>query len=341
VLGVASPGYAQGENQALRERFLRESPEKWRQYLAAAARLQGTDEFITHETEKGKDTRVSRQGVDEVKQCGDWSYLKWVELAPVPKGIPVATGQLVNSKYTAVVRQKVKDGGWLLEDLNLVSRNDGGRPAKADQLGRMALNSLASLLWVERQMLPDVVRNPTFSLKGVAPADKDPKLVRIAFSVNRPPVDWKDAPREAPRMQGWLILDPNHHWIITEGQLNLVYLGEIPGDLKFRSEFREGRDGAAIPTRMIKHLFLPEVERKEEEEHRFSLVAQDAVPEFEFSLSTFGLPEPVGVTFPRPTPWYLWFAGGGIGSLIAGLGLYTLAQRRRLSKAASENAGPK
>ena len=36
-------------------------------------------------------------------------------------------------------------------------------------------------------------------------------------------------------------------------------------------------------------------------------------PEPEFRLSHYGLPEPQGVTWPKPTPWYIYFIGVGVG----------------------------
>ena len=53
------------------------------------------------------------------------------------------------------------------------------------------------------------------------------------------------------------------------------------------------------------------------------------VPDSEFTLSAFGLPEPVGVEWGRKTPVYVWlFLAAGVLGVLA-LGLRWLAHRRR------------
>ncbi len=52
------------------------------------------------------------------------------------------------------------------------------------------------------------------------------------------------------------------------------------------------------------------------------------VPDEEFRLSHYGLPEPNGVVWPRPTPWYLWIIGAGVVCLIASAYLWKRVARR-------------
>jgi hypothetical protein len=44
-------------------------------------------------------------------------------------------------------------------------------------------------------------------------------------------------------------------------------------------------------------------------------------PDEEFTLSAFGLPEPRGLEWKKPTRWYLWLAVGGSVCLICGASL--------------------
>ncbi|MBA2227964.1 hypothetical protein H0921_17535 [thermophilic bacterium 2918] len=50
--------------------------------------------------------------------------------------------------------------------------------------------------------------------------------------------------------------------------------------------------------------------------------------EREFTLSAFGLPEPVGVEWERPVRWYLWLMLAGMVCLVAGGVFYWLSRRR-------------
>lgn len=53
-----------------------------------------------------------------------------------------------------------------------------------------------------------------------------------------------------------------------------------------------------------------------------------AFPQSDFTLSAFGLPEPYGVVWKTPTPWYLWFIGSGIAFLAVGWYLRRRVRRR-------------
>jgi len=70
-----------------------------------------------------------------------------------------------------------------------------------------------------------------------------------------------------------------------------------------------------------------ESSREEEALTVFDYFEQEAVPEVEFSLTAFGLPEPVGISFQQPTRWHLWFALAGVGALALALGLYKWSRR--------------
>jgi hypothetical protein len=60
----------------------------------------------------------------------------------------------------------------------------------------------------------------------------------------------------------------------------------------------------------------------------FQLMERDGIPESEFTLSAFGLPEPVELQGPRSqTRWYLWAGVAGILCLALGAGLRWRAQR--------------
>jgi hypothetical protein len=60
----------------------------------------------------------------------------------------------------------------------------------------------------------------------------------------------------------------------------------------------------------------------------------DSVPDSEFTLSAFGLPEPAGETVKKPIPFYVWILiGAGVCAALA-LGFRYLARRARLKPAA-------
>ncbi len=52
------------------------------------------------------------------------------------------------------------------------------------------------------------------------------------------------------------------------------------------------------------------------------------LPEYEFTVSAFGLEEPFGITWERPTPWWIYFGLIGGGCLV-GFVLIGVFLRRR------------
>ncbi|HEY1487878.1 MAG TPA: hypothetical protein VGF84_17360 [Micromonosporaceae bacterium] len=64
-------------------------------------------------------------------------------------------------------------------------------------------------------------------------------------------------------------------------------------------------------------------------------------PEREFTLTTFGLPEPVGVVWETPTPRYVWWLIAAAGFLVLAVGFRYLARRRaRLDGGSSSPRSP-
>ena len=55
------------------------------------------------------------------------------------------------------------------------------------------------------------------------------------------------------------------------------------------------------------------------------------VPESDFTLSAFGLPEPKGMALPKSSRWYLWFIAGGVICLGVGVLSGAVSSRKRSS----------
>jgi hypothetical protein len=89
-------------------------------------------------------------------------------------------------------------------------------------------------------------------------------------------------------------------------------------------EYEAAPDGFPIPKRVNTRYKKPAQGFDSEIRHEFNLKEAD-VPEGDFNLSAFGLPEPGGMR--RPIPWYLWAAILGIGCLSAAALLHWRARR--------------
>jgi hypothetical protein len=66
-----------------------------------------------------------------------------------------------------------------------------------------------------------------------------------------------------------------------------------------------------------------------EEKWTFEMEYGAAVPSQEFRLTHYCLPEPVGVTWPTRTRWYLWFIVAGAAALAVGAYFWRRVQCRK------------
>jgi hypothetical protein len=71
-----------------------------------------------------------------------------------------------------------------------------------------------------------------------------------------------------------------------------------------------------------------------EERYDFSL-HRIACTDADFTLSAFGLNEPPGITWERPTPWWLWLIGSAFALLLVAAGFTWLKRRAMRSRAAA------
>lgn len=341
IVGCSEESVCAQAIRASKDRFLHEAPIGWQEHGLLTERVQGSTEIKSH-TIKAKEKKLERHTTAENKRSGPWAYVKRVEHTPQAKnGLPVGAGWVVNSHYYAALQKKTKDVGWLLTDLELFT--EGGMPKKTANLTRGIGFNTAPLLAVERKLLPELIKNPTFVLKEVItmPNETGEELVRVSFSVDRP----LNVRSEDPRMDGWVVLDPARQWIVKEGRLKLMYAGNIPAEYAFENEYRHVRESFVIPTRSVQHIDFPKDDpgggwlRQDEVETRFEFHEQDTSAEVEFSLTAFGLPEPVGITIQQPPRWHLWFGLGGIGCIAAGAACYHLARRAGIKRPRPDASG--
>jgi hypothetical protein len=86
------------------------------------------------------------------------------------------------------------------------------------------------------------------------------------------------------------------------------------------NEYQETRDGFPIHKRLVlvsRVVRSPEKSDDYEKTYEFDFREGD-VPESDFTLAAFGLPEPLGMAIPKKSRWYLWFIAGGVGCLLVG-----------------------
>jgi hypothetical protein len=231
-----------------------------------------------------------------------------------------------NSEYFFTLRKKKQARDWVLSDL-------GTDKKKMDQFVKSTLlDGLDHLLAVEPDVrLTDLVALPYFKVvRARFVVLENRKLVELEFDSfhELPKKDWR-----VKVQKGTLILDPSNLWCLKSANLETVSFNpEAPNSPNW--SWRPAKTVIEYTYRSEDRVPVPEsrIERASDEHGQsesridYGINLLD-VPDTDFRLSAFGLPEPKGVTWRKPIPYYLWIMGGGFASLVIGVFL-----RRWLAK---------
>lgn len=135
-----------------------------------------------------------------------------------------------------------------------------------------------------------------------------------------------------PNMKGTLLLDPQRFWCVRSYNIEVsqktidfkvLELGQTEGSLPVpkravrKTEWGSPKDG---------------IKNEAESQYEYTLSEPRRLPgDEEFTLSAFGLPDPVGFEAEKPTRWYLWLMLAAIVCLVLGVTARSLRRRARAS----------
>jgi hypothetical protein len=170
--------------------------------------------------------------------------------------------------------------------------------------------------------LPTVFQSKDLQLHRVysVQAHDGKRLVRAEF-------DWTahDSPRtgfDALYTNAFVICDPSNHWAMTEyGTQHYLEINKSRGEHHFQLEYGDASEGIPVATRIVHTLTYLNQDSTDSGTTWQAIrvvdpYSKDQVPEEEFYLSFYGLPEPnFSGTWAGPWVWYLV---GGIACLVIG-----------------------
>jgi len=223
--------------------------------------------------------------------------------------------RVINSRYVFVLRKK-PNSDWVLHDFHEVTQ---GHPSSIYYAGlnQMARGpySLDPTTW-----LPESVQQPEFVISGTTDEDREGrKLVRIKYEYTKP--------NQTPTYSGHMLFDPDRYWLMMELEHTT---STAKGSLTNRSiyEYVEN-DGFPLMSRAVtvqSSTRFPQLSSESTTSVRY--VREDA-HESEFTLSAFGLPEPIGVRWKHRTPRFVYLLAGAGVFLALSVALYWLGHRNK------------
>ncbi len=164
--------------------------------------------------------------------------------------------------------------------------------------------------------ISDYLSKPEFTVVRIEPLTRDGKeLLKIYFkydSTNPRRTSVKAAARDprprSPLESGWLLVSPKENWVLHQAEARLTPSGDTAGVHLFSVEYEGNHSGTPVPRRAEFKTVVRILNDKKEMKLRdgtivhdgdvasintfkFDNVGFDAVPDREFTLPAFGLPD--------------------------------------------------
>lgn len=313
------------ENTDWKDRLFAEAPRRWEDYCRFARSLQVT-KTGTSSVKNGKDQPTKSDFRVEYKQTKGACLVLRQTIEPEFQ----ATVEGGNPSYLFELIRRSPDKGWVIKKL-VVSGESTTFSDEQRKLQEEQLRTLCDCIKLGAHPLPMIINDPDFKITGVKPQETDAcTLVRFDFEYPKP--DNKDYPfRGGMRIKGgWMILDPEHDWILREYRIHDGLPEKFFDHVTF--QVREGTDRHPIVTHQkwemvsIKNGGYENIGGSE-----WQQIEKWDVPLEEFTLSAFGLPEPPGMNV-QESRLHLWIALGGISCI--GIAALIRWQARRARVAA-------
>ena len=222
----------------------------------------------------------------------------------------------LNAKYRFELERN-SDAPWKMSEITLGEARlaPGGRPDPWDVAARLVGQALGR---IGGGALVDIWSHPDLEIVSTQPTEilgHAALIVSFRFPDNSP----YSHPSSYPVASGEVVVAPAQGWrafrhllryqptsgALAEGQVEVTVLEEMKRD-----------DGLVLPRRLVclcdwrfaaDHTIptLAGKVNKQRFEYEFEIAPCGTNPR-DFTLSAFGLPEPYGVEWDRPTPWWLY-----------------------------------
>ena len=324
--------HALAEDPLLRQRFLNEAPDHWKQIAEAMDKVEC---WL-----KGKSTKRDEAGRSDTHSChykirknGNLLLLEIHTLDELDKSLDPLKGRVtgVNSRYAFHLTQREPSQSWLV---GVVGAEYRDRLSLEIRVGIEGIVNPYTFLTGDVSLL-HIFQDPGFECLSVDPVEREGKLaakVMFRYAATIPkPTYLSDALNDL--RGGWFILSPDDHWSVQE--YNISFAGPIIKESGF-NEYGEVVDGYRIPRRS-KATIVKKGKQGEVITYTdtidYERFVRTELPEEAFSLSAYGLPEPIAETSKKTKRLYLAALLFGLAAL--GI-LISFILRRRSRRALQE-----
>ena len=302
---------------------------KWKAYERFSRSLQGT----------ARKTIVRDSGKEERTQFVYKQNQNCMSRFVIDEQKSTEYCQFVNAGYAASLkRSKSNSGDFVLERIS--EDPQGPFPGYTKSISFWTSPEISPHFYAGSTPLSQfVVDSHSRVVKVSKISEKGRELVRLDFN------DLHEDAKAGMRSEnsGWLILDPSRCWCVlrTKTLSKVTSKGVHTTSIENEVEFETVDHPSGFPlvktktSRSMLHTYRgKEAKTNSRSTTDYEWEVNDRVPDSEFTLTAFGLPEPGSEPVKKSTPLYVWIlVAAGVCAVLA-VGFRHLARRRRLSATA-------
>jgi hypothetical protein len=313
---------------AQHEIFDQDVIQKWQAYEVFSHRLQGTARS------KGNLDGKPQESIKEYKQNDKCA----LSIEPNNRESSLSICSLINPHYMATISFRMPD----LSNAVLQKYTPLSRDTEVSKLieGVFCATS-RHFCYGSTLRLRQVVSDPSFKVTKVAKETQNgQELIRVEHTYNYVLNSANNSPHV--ETNGSLWLDPSRCWCIRrlKSSAESTTRGERVSktELEFECETIDHPSGFPILKARTDHYKRFDYKTKRTNEGTtktdYELEVNDSLPDSEFTLSAFNLPEPAGMEpVKKPIPMYVWILiAAGVCGVMA-IAFRYLARRRRPAEA--------
>ncbi len=311
------------EADELSARFLRDAPDAWRKWRD----LHSPTEKVVRHVRQGSAGNVYTYS-EHYKHNAECTVCMTTSEDKDPMGETRSRREVwgINDRYAFYLKQKTETSPWTIAHLVLLKEGNEA-PEIRNQLKRMIWMTNNDLLFIESENLPEMVSKPYFKVLAARLVNEDGvDAVEIDFQYPHPRDETLPYFNNAVRIDsGSIILDPNRYWCMRSFKVSGTYANGVKYTDYQRNEIRDTQPPSLSKSEGQESSTV----QSSKQETRIERVEfSRRPPKSDFTLSAFGLPEPIG-TVERPTPLYLWVALAGIVLVVSGAAIRRYATRTK------------